>query len=141
MCPVLPEQTKDWFVGKLKRNGWALHAACLPLLEWSARQEGSPELIVGWDFSDLSGLLLGTLAVTGGSDEKAVVVLTRINPPRFLVEAAASKSILLIRYDGIPQLPGRVRAMKAMLLEERRVAQEANRHVPVGFTESNEPQG
>ncbi len=134
---VLPEQTKDWFRGRLRRDGWKLYAACLPLLEWAAHREGSPELFIGWEFADLSGLLLDTLAVTGGSDDKAVVVLTRIHPPRYLVEAAASKSILLIRYDGLPQLADRVRAMKAMLAEERRAAHEANRHVPVGFTEAN----
>ena len=64
------------------------------------------------------------------------MIFTAVHPPEYLLQAAAARNVLLLRYDEIPRLVERIGGMKAMLQEERRRAMEANRALPAGPSEA-----
>ncbi len=133
---LLPTRNKDWFRNALRRQGWQIGETWRPLLQMEASRPGSPHLFIAWEYGPLHELLLDTLNVTGGADSQAVVIFTLVQPPEHLLQAAAARNVLLMRYDQIPHLAEQVAAMKAMLREERRRAKEANRSLPAGPTEA-----
>lgn len=132
----LPARSTDWFRNALRRQGWQIGETWRPLLQMQAQRPGSPLLFIAWEYGPLHELLLDTLNVTGGVDSQAVVIFTLVHPPLYLLQAAAARNVLLMRYDEIPLLAEKVGEMKAMLLEERRRAKEANRALPTGPSEA-----
>ncbi len=133
----LPTRSKDWFRSALRRQGWQIGETWRPLLQMEAQRPGLPHLFIAWEFGPLHELLLDTLNVTGGVDNQAVVIFTLVHPPDYLLQAAAARNVLLMRYDQIPRLVEKVGEMKAMLREERRRAKEANQALPTGPSEAD----
>ncbi len=132
----LPPRNKDWFRNALRRQGWQLGETWRPMLQMEASRPGSPHLFIAWEYGPLAELMLDQLNVTGGVDTQAVVIFTAVHPPEYLLQAAAARNVLLLRYDQIPDLVVRVGGMKAMLQEERRRAKEANSALPAGPSEA-----
>ncbi len=132
----LPTRSKDWFRSALRRQGWEIGETWRPLLQMEAHRRGLPRLFIGWQYDPLHELLLDSLNVTGGVDNQAVVIFTLVHPPDYLLQAAAARNVLLMRYDQIPRLAEKVGEMKAMLQEERRRAKEANQALPAGSSEA-----